>query len=85
MNCLINIENALKYTMIAIIMSAIYSLYAVSDFSCVPAMLSIDMNTPEKTTAIGLLEASNATGIPLKPYAGRLRYVDQKNSVFPAR
>ena len=80
-----NIEKALRYTIIAIIISAIYSLYAVRYLSCIPAMFSIDMNTHVNTTATGLFAARSATGMPLKPSDGRLIYVDQKNSVFPDR
>ena len=50
-----------------------------------PAMSSTDMKMAVKMTAMGLLTASSATGMPLKPSAGSVWYVLQKNSVLPDR
>ena len=63
-------ENALRYTMAAMMTSVMYSLYAVRLVSCRPAMSSTDMKMAVKMTAMGLLTASRATGMPLKPSAG---------------
>ena len=65
-------EKALRYTMVAMTTSVIYSLKGVSAVSCVPATSSMDMNMPVKITPIGLQAASRATGMPLKPVSGRL-------------
>ena len=78
-------ENALRYTMAAMMTSVMYSLYAVRLVSCRPAMSSTDMKMAVKMTAMGLLTASRATGMPLKPSAGSVWYVLQKNSVLPDR
>ena len=40
---------------------------------------------PEKTQPMGLQLASRATGMPLKPVAGRLMEVCQENSTSPWR
>ena len=64
-------ENALRYTMTAMMTSVRYSLYGVRLVSCWPAMSSIDMKMPVNTTPTGLFAASSATGMPLKPVAGR--------------
>ena len=48
-------------------------------------MSSTDMKMAVKMTAMGLLTASSATGMPLKPSAGSVWYVLQKNSVLPDR
>ena len=48
-------------------------------------MSSTDMKMAVKMTAMGLLTASRATGMPLKPSAGSVWYVLQKNSVLPDR
>ena len=57
--------------MVAMITSVIYSLYAVRFVSCRPEMSRMDMKQPVKITAMGLFTASSATGMPLKPVAGR--------------
>ncbi len=57
--------------MTEMITSVIYSLYAVNLVSCRPTILSIDIKQPVKITPMGLLAANSATGMPLKPAAGR--------------
>ena len=78
-------ENAAMYTITAMITSVMYSLYTVRLVIWRPAISRIDMKQPVKITAMGLFTASSATAMPLKPAAGRVWYVVQKNSVLPER
>ena len=57
--------------MVAMMTSVMYSLYAVKLVSWRPEMSSMDMKQPVKMTAMGLLTANRATGIPLNPVDGR--------------